>query len=68
MNPEIIQIAEKLAAQRLVVQNMGMMNAPSDVKERIEFDALYMLAVSKLRHLNTQYEAALSKYYGEDHE
>ena len=56
---ELIEIAEAVARQRLLVNNLGMMNQPIETKDRVRSDALYMVQQDKLRLLEQGYQAAL---------
>ena len=56
---ELIELAEAVAAQRIYVQNLGMMNIPSDAEARVKSDARYMIACDKLAILERGYQAAL---------
>lgn len=59
---ELLKFAEGVAAQRIVVQNLGMVNTPSDVAERVKLDARYMVEQDKLAILEKGYHAALRMF------
>ena len=59
---ELMEFAKRLAAQRIVVENIGMMNQPSDLKDRVSLDARYMIARDKLSSLEMEYQTALRKF------
>lgn len=56
---ELMDIARGVARQRLAVENLGMMNTPSDIEERVKSDARYMVEMDKLRIMEKGYQAAL---------
>jgi hypothetical protein len=59
---ELIEIAEGVSAQRLLVETMKIMNTPSNTAERVKLDARYMVEQDKLRTLQEGYQAALRQF------
>lgn len=60
---ELMEVAKRLSRQRLLMENLRMMNVPADLDERVDSDARYMIENDKLYELEREYAAA-SKEYG----
>lgn len=56
---ELLQFAEGVARQRVVVENFAYLNQPSDPEKRVKLDARYMVERDKLHILEQGYYAAL---------
>jgi hypothetical protein len=56
---QLMEAAEKVARQRIVVQNFGIVNMPNDLEKRVKLDAEAMVAGDKLRLLEREYASAL---------
>ena len=63
---ELIAAAEALAMQKIVVEQYGMRNTPTDTRERVKLDAAYMLAKDKYVRLQQKYDAALRQWASEE--
>jgi len=59
---QLVAIAEKVSAQRIVVENYIAMNTPCDVPERVKLDASIMIAWDTLDMLEKEYQKALRQY------
>ena len=59
---ELIKVAEAVSSQRMLVENMGMMNTPWHSSERVKLNARYMVEQDKLRLLQDGYQTALRQF------
>ena len=59
---EVVQKAEAVAAQRIVVESLGMMNVPDKAEDRVKLDAAYMVAKDKLFYLMREYDDAMRQW------
>ena len=59
---ELVEIAEEVAAQRIIIENYNRMNTPTDFVTRVKLDASIMIARDKLYIMTAEYEKALRQY------
>lgn len=59
---ELMKAAQRLATQRLLVGNLGLLNVPVDPEKRIEADAVYMIERDKLEMLELDYRSAFRQF------
>ena len=59
---DLIEVAERVALQRIILNNYGMMNQPTKTEDRVKLDAHIMIARDKLLLLEQEYTSALRAF------
>jgi len=64
---QLVETAEKVARQRILVENYNCMNTPTETEKRVKLDAEAMIARDKLMLLEREYDSALRQFVLDEH-